>query len=283
MATVLVLGSTGRFGGIAAALLQRGHSVRAATRDPRSPAAGDLRRHGADVVTADLEDLDSLRTAARSADVVFAGGTAHAAGPAADVRHGANVVRAARDADVAHLVYVSVAGADRASDVPVFESKRAVEAQIGDLGIPATVVAPVYFMENLWNPWNLPALDAGRLPTPVGSARALQQVAIADVVAFSALVIEHRGEFLDRRIAIASDELTAQDAAAALDRLLGAPVDIEEPPAATANPLFRWLDRVGDHVDIDDLRARFPEVGWHRFAEWAAQQNLSRLRAGASR
>ena len=32
-----------------------------------------------------------------------------------------------------------------------------------------------------------------------------------------------------------------------------------------------------------DLRARFPEVGWHRFAEWAAQQNLSRLRAGASR
>src|SRR5436309_10790158 len=140
MSTVLVCGSTGRFREITPRLLERGHTVRAATRDPGAPAARDLRRRGATIVEADLDDVAGLRAAADGADAVFAGGTAHVAGPEADARHGANVAEAARDAGVGHLVYVSVAGADRHSGVPVFASKRAVEGRIRALGVPATIV-----------------------------------------------------------------------------------------------------------------------------------------------
>jgi uncharacterized protein YbjT (DUF2867 family) len=283
MATVLVLGSTGRFRGIVPALLAQGHAVRAATRDSQGSVANELGDLGADVVAADLDDVASLRAAADSADAVFGAGTAHVAGPQGDVRHGVNLAEAAREAGVGHVVYVSVAGAGEPSDVPVFESKRAVEARIREFELPATIVAPVYLMENLWNPWNLPVLEAGRLPSPVPSGQALQQVALADVVAFSVLALGRREELLGERLPIASDELTAREAAAEIAQLLDAPIEVEEPVSPPPNPLFRWLAEVGDHVGVDEVRARFPEIGWHRFGDWAATQDLGRLRAAAAR
>ena len=33
---------------------------------------------------------------------------------------------------------------------------------------------------------------------------------------------------------------------------------------------------------VDGLRARFPDVGWHRFADWAATQDLDAIRAAAA-
>jgi uncharacterized protein YbjT (DUF2867 family) len=49
-----------------------------------------------------------------------------------------------RDAGGAHLVFVSVAAADRPTGVPVFDSKHAVEQHIRRVGVPYTIIAPVY-------------------------------------------------------------------------------------------------------------------------------------------
>src|SRR5262249_10952059 len=61
---VLVAGATGRFGQIPDLPLARGHAVRAATRNPDSPAAARLAALGAEVVRADFEDRRSLAAAA---------------------------------------------------------------------------------------------------------------------------------------------------------------------------------------------------------------------------
>ncbi|MCA1703941.1 MAG: NmrA family NAD(P)-binding protein, partial [Actinobacteria bacterium] len=155
--TVLVTGASGRLGGVAPLLLAGGHRVRALTREPDSAAGLELRRLGASVVRGDFDDLQSLVAAAEGVDAIFATGTAHKAGPEGEVRHGMNVAEAAKAAGVGHFVYSSAAGADRGTGVPVFESKGQVERQIRSLGLPYTIIAPVYFMENLFNPWNLPA------------------------------------------------------------------------------------------------------------------------------
>jgi uncharacterized protein YbjT (DUF2867 family) len=48
--TVLVTGATGKQGGrVARALLGKGHTVRALTRKPDSPAAQELKKLGADI------------------------------------------------------------------------------------------------------------------------------------------------------------------------------------------------------------------------------------------
>src|SRR2546430_14500253 len=85
---VLVTGATGRYGAIGERLQARGHSVRAMTRDSRSPAAERLRAAGAEVVLGDFEDPATIAQAARGVDAVFATGTAHRAGLDGELRHG---------------------------------------------------------------------------------------------------------------------------------------------------------------------------------------------------
>jgi uncharacterized protein YbjT (DUF2867 family) len=177
---------------------------------------------------------------------------------------------------VAHLIYSSGDGASEDSPLPLFRAKFEVEQHIRSLAIPHTVLAPVYFMENLFNPWNLSALAAGVFPSPIPVDTPLQQVAIADVAAFAASVIERPEQFVGERITIASDELTAVDAARSLSRVVGRDFDAEQvspdhlPPGVSA--LFGWLERVGHDVDIEALHRRAPDVGWHTYETWADSQ-----------
>jgi uncharacterized protein YbjT (DUF2867 family) len=196
--------------------------------------------------------------------------------PDGEAQHGLALAEAVRTAAVPHLVYVSGAGAERPTGVPVFDSKRAVEERIGQLRLAAAVLAPVYFMENAFNPWNLAALGAGRFPLPLPGDRVLQQVAIEDIAAVAVLVLEQPDRFAGKRIELASDELSGRDAAAALSRATSRPFEFEEMARdALASPLrilFDWLDRVGTSVDIAGLRSAYPEIRWHRFEDWAGAQ-----------
>lgn len=271
--TVLFCGATGRLAALTPLLLRRGCQVLAATRDPASPAARRLLEAGARLVRADFDDPASLRAAAAQAGAVVAAGTAHAAGPAADIRHGRNIIDAARAAQTGHLVYLTVAGASHPTGVPVIDSKHAVEQYLRGSGVPYTIIAPVYFMENVWNPWNQAALATGRWPSPVTRARLLQQIPLADVLAFTVHVLDSRDVMLGQRIEIASDQLTAEHAAAVISSLVSHPVQIAEPPPAQVNPLSAWLEHVGPAVDIAALRRRYRQVGWHSFADWAATQD----------
>jgi hypothetical protein len=121
-------------------------------------------------------------------------------------------------------------------------------------------------MENVFNPWNHAALEAGVFPSPIAIDVPLQQIAIADLVSFAALAIERPAEFAGRRIALASDELTALNAAGAL----GLRAEHTTPEAPGLRALFGWLERDGHHVDIGALRDQHPEVGWHDYPSWAA-------------
>lgn len=244
------------------------------TRDPGSQAADRLRRIGAEVVVGDFDSAQTIELAAAGMDAVFATGTAHKAGPDGELRHGRNLADAAAGGCVAHLVYSSGDGAAADSPLPLFRAKFAVEEHIRSLGVPHTILAPVYFMENLFNRWNLPALRVGVLPTPIPVDVPLQQLAVADVAHFAALVIEHPDEFADRRIPLASDELTATQASSAVSRAIGRELHAEQTPPEQVGPglsaLFRWLERNGHHVDFTALRAHYPEVGWHDYSTWVA-------------
>ena len=268
--TALVAGGTGRVGvPVTCRLLARHHRARVMTRGGHS---ADIPA-GAEQVRGDFDDPDSLVRAMRDVDVVIATGTAHRAGPQGEARHGANLVSAAARAGIAHLVYISGAGADAPTGIPVLESKRSVEAHIHDAGVPATILAPAYFMENAFNPWNLPALRDSTFPLALPRSRALAQVAIDDVAAFAVLAAEQRGRFLGRRIELASDQLTGPQAAERLSRVTGhrfEHVQGELPPPL--RPLFAWLASRGFGIDVQRLHATYPEVPWQTFEQWASRQ-----------
>jgi uncharacterized protein YbjT (DUF2867 family) len=279
--TILVTGATGRLGLIAQLLVRRGQRIRAMTRDPRSQIAIGLAAAGAEIVPGDFDDRASLEAAASGAEIAIAAGTAHRAGPDGEARHGINFAEAAAAAGVSHLIYISGAGADRPTGVPVFESKRAVEERIRTLGVPHTIIAPVYFMENAFNPWNRAHLQAARFPLPLPADRELKQVAIADIASFVAHAVAHVHELENQRIEIASDVLTGTRAAEILTGATGRRFEFESLPIDGVNPgmarLFEWLDRFGEPADVAGLRAAYPAVGWHTFEEWATAQDWERL------
>src|SRR5438045_3946848 len=118
--TVVVTGATGKQGGaVARSLLARGHEVRAVTRRPDSANATQLASAGASLVGASLEDTAALIKALEGATSLFAMTTPFEKGTAAETRQGVSAADAARAAGV-HLVYTSVASADRQTGIPHF-------------------------------------------------------------------------------------------------------------------------------------------------------------------
>src|SRR5262249_56055761 len=65
-------------------------------------------------------------------------------------REGKNIGDAAKRAGVEHFVYSSAGGAERNSGIDHFESKWEIENYIRKLGLPATMIRPVAFMENYY-------------------------------------------------------------------------------------------------------------------------------------
>ena len=152
---IVVTGATGQQGGATARhLLAQGWRVRAFVRDPIKPAAQELAAKGAELVQGDLDDRASLDRALSGAYGAFSVQTFMGPeGPIGEARQGMVLADAAKAAGIQHLVYTSVGGAERKSGLPHFESKWQIEEHIRSLGLPATILRPVFFMENLRSPW----------------------------------------------------------------------------------------------------------------------------------
>jgi len=243
-----------------------------------------LRERGVEVVVGDFTDRDSLVRAARGADAVYAMSTPYEQGAEQETAQGITITDAARAARIAHFVYSSVASADRGTGIGHFDGKYSVEKHIQASGMPYTIVAPVFFMENLLQPWTLPSLRQGKLAMALPAGRPLQQVAVTDIGAFVAAVIDRGDTLFGRRVDIAGDELTGDQAAAVLSKVTGREIRYEGfPPAGLRAQsedmalMFEWFDSTGYAADIKSLRRHFPEVMWHTFEEWARKQDWSVL------
>jgi uncharacterized protein YbjT (DUF2867 family) len=283
--SILVTGATGQQGGaVARALLSRGHRVKALTRKPDSDGARRLASAGADVVAGDLADAASIVKAAKDVDTMFLMGNSYEAGLEEETRQGIIAADAAKAAGVGHLIYSSVADADKKTGIPHFESKYLVEKHVAGLGIPYTISAPVAFMENVVAPWSIGALRQGTHAFAMPPKRVLQLVALADIGAFVAALAERREQVFGKRFDFAGDELSGEEQAKILSEAIGRPIGYQEIPIAAARQqsedaalMFEWFDRVGYDVDIAALRRNFPEVRWHSFADWARAFDWSAL------
>lgn len=283
--TVLITGASGQHGGaIARRLLERGHQVRAYTRKADAPAAQELRKLGAQIVTGGFEDAAALEQAARGTDVAFLMGTPYEAGIEAETRQGLAAFEAIRRARPGHVVYSSVANADKNTGIPHFDSKVPIERAVAASGLPYTIVAPVFFMDNLRSPWWLPGLQQGAWTLAMPRGRKLQQVPVADLGRFGAHVIENHAQFQGQRIDIASDELSGEEVVAILSKVSGRTITYQEIPLDAVRAsnedfarMLEWFDKVGYSADIAGLRQRYPEVGWHTFEQWAKAQDWSML------
>ena len=280
MGTMFVTGATGKQGGaVVRGLMARGHTVRAFTRKADSPAAKALAEAGAKIFVGALEDRASLDKAIAGVDAVFSMGTPFESGPEVEVRQGINVADAAKAAG-AYVVYTSVASADRATGIPHFDSKFRVEEHIRSIGVRAAIIAPVYFMENVY--FAADQLKAGVYATPLASARKLAQIAIDDIGACAIAALENPARYAGTRHDLAGDDVSGEDAVAILSRVSGKPFKyfqipmemIRERMGDDGAKMYEWFERTGYTWERAALARAFPEVTWTSFETWAKRQPM---------
>ncbi|BCY09136.1 NmrA family NAD(P)-binding protein [Actinoplanes sp. L3-i22] len=279
MTTVLVIGATGKQGGaVAELLLRHGHEVTAYVRSSGSPPARALSAAGARLFVGDLSDPAALAGAARGADAVFALSVPFGAGGAEEeAAQGRLLVDAAARAG-AHLVYSSVRGADRmvATGIDHADSKQLTEAYLRAQEVRATVLGPVYFMENVLN-LGFSRLGDGILANPLSAGKPLDQVTVRDIAGLAVAAIEHPDRFVGRRIDVVSNRVTGQEAARILGEVLGREIPYRRLPldqvrqwaGAEIADMFQRFEDNTDFLDVDGLHAAYPGVAWHSYADWA--------------
>jgi uncharacterized protein YbjT (DUF2867 family) len=266
---ILVTGATGHQGGATARhLLQQGFRVRALTRDPAKPSARALAERGAEVVEGDLDDRGSVDRALRGAHGVYSVQNFWETGYEREVEQGVRLADAAKAAGIEHFVYSSVGSAHRDTGLAHFESKWTVENHIRAIGLPHTILRPVFFMDNWESPFLRGAVLAGTIGMPLDPSATFQQVAVDDVGAFAAKAFEDRDRWLGRAVDLAGDERTVPEIADVFSRVIGRPVRYHQVPwdeyrkAAGEEyyKMFRWFNEVGYDADIAALRTEYPAL-----------------------
>ncbi|GAB2639445.1 NmrA/HSCARG family protein [Nocardia goodfellowii] len=286
---VLVIGATGQQGrATTRQLLERGWEVKAFVRDPEAPAARALRKAGAELPVGDLDDIGSVRAAMTGAYGVFMmltmmeGVHITAEGVAAEERRGKTVVDLAAELGIRHFVYSSLKGAGEDSGVEYYAAKEAIESYIGDSGLPATILRPVFFMDN-FNTFNRPMrTERGDILVnlAVRPDIPMELISVHDIGAFAAVAFDHPAEYLGRTVPLSGDRLTPPQIAEVFGRITELPAHSNQIPVEQVmafdeqvGKMFAYFNKgAGEPVDTAALRARHPGLmdleTWLRSTDW---------------
>ncbi|MGW3953523.1 NmrA family NAD(P)-binding protein [Streptomyces sp. NPDC004752] len=300
-APVLVAGATGRQGGATArALLAAGVPVRALVRDPATGRAKAVEALGAELVTGDLDDRDSVIRAAEGARAVFSVQMPdlNGRGFEGEFAQAVHLIEGALAAGVPQFIHTSVSGAGQhtqspgwaegrwAAMEPYYSTKAGIQDRVRTAGFEHwTLIKPGFFMENFLpsEAFLFPRGVEGGLVSLLKPGTWLSLVAVDDIGRAAAAAVAAPERFDGVELELASDYLTMSDIAETLSRVLGteltAPdMTLEEATAAGMPAMGTGHDRMnetGQPARPEYARALgIPLTG---FEQWARQH----LRASA--
>ena len=237
---IAVVGSTGaQGGGLARAILadpSGGFAVRAITRDPSKDKAKALAAAGAEVVSADLDDVESLKEAFEGAHGVF-GVTNFWEHFSAEKEkaQAKNIAEAAAAAGVKHVIWSTLEDTRQFMTpddkrmpflqekyrVPHFDAKA--EANAFFSGVPATMLVTSFYWDNLYMFGLAPKKDeSGQYSWafPMGDAK-LAGIAAEDIGKVAYGIFKAGQQYVGKTVGIAGEFLTIEQMGQTLAKNLG--------------------------------------------------------------
>jgi len=248
---IAVAGATGaQGGGLVRAILSDpsgGFAARALTRNVNSEKAKELAKLGAEVVAADVENVESLKKAFQGAYGAYCVTFfwEHFS-PEKELSQASNMAHAAKHAGVQHVIWSTLEDTRKwvpLSDnrmptlmgkykVPHFDAKAEADHMFTELGLPVTFLLTSFYWDNLIHFGMGPKKGAdGKLSftLPMGDKK-LPGIAAEDIGRCAYGIFKKGREFIGKRVGIAGEHLTGGQMSAALARALGQEVRFNDVP-----------------------------------------------------
>ncbi len=239
---IAVVGATGMQGGglVRAIVNDKGgeFAARALTRKTDSDKAKAMTKLGAEVVAADLDDVESLKRAFAGAYGAFCltNFWEHFS-PERELAQAKNMAQAAKAAHVKHVIWSTLEDTRKwvpLSDnrmptlmdkykVPHFDAKGAADRLFTESGVPTTLLLTSFYWDNLimfgMGPKKGPD---GKLAftLPMGDKK-LPGIAAEDIGKCALGVFKNGREYMGKTVGIAGEHLTGAQMAAGLTKILG--------------------------------------------------------------
>ena len=302
---IVVLGATGaQGGGLVRAILNDPSSTfaaRALTRDAKSEKAKELATLGAEIVEADVDDVESLKRAFQGAYGAYCVTFfwEHFL-PEKELAQAKNMAEAAKHADLEHVIWSTLEDTRKwvpVSDermptlmgkykVPHFDVKGEANQIFTDLGVPTTFLLTSFYWDNLiyfgMGPKRGPD---GKLAItlPMGDKK-LPGIAAEDIGRCAYGIFKKDHEYIGKTVGIAGGHLTGEQMAAALTRALGqevgynaVPPDVYRsfgfPGAEDLGNMFQFKRDFEQYYcgarNLDEARALNPSL--QTFDQWLAR------------
>ncbi|MEO8336245.1 MAG: NmrA/HSCARG family protein [bacterium] len=250
---IAVVGATGaQGGGLAHAILADTDSefaVRAITRDVNSDKAKALAALGAEVVAADVDDLNSITKAFEGAYgaycVTFFW---NHYSPETEITSATNLATAAKAAGLKHVIWSTLEDTrhfvplsdDRMPTlqgkykVPHFDAKGEADHVFTDLGVPTTFLYASFYWENFISFGAGPKKGPDgqlALTLPIGNAK-MAGVAAEDIGKVAYGIFKEGLSLVGKKIGVAGEILDGTTMAAAMSKAIGQPVAFNDIPPA---------------------------------------------------
>ena len=266
---IAVVGATcSQGGGLARAILDDGgdYRLRAITRNPDSDAARALADRGAEVVQADLDDVESLKQAFDGAyGAFFVTNFWEHFSPEKEQAQVANLAEAAKAADLQHVIWSTLEDTRRwvpldddrmptlqeKYKVPHFDAKGGADHEFTDRGVPTTFLLTSFYWDNFIHFGLGPQrMEDGSLALvfPLGDAK-MPGIAAEDIGRTAYGIFKAGDRYIGETVGISGEHISAQEMADAMTQTLGQDVGYTNVPPE----VYRGFDFDGS----DDLGNMF--------------------------
>jgi uncharacterized protein YbjT (DUF2867 family) len=226
---ILVTGATGNIGQpLVHELEARGAAFRILARDRDKTLA---LFPSADIVEADLNESRSIATALDGAERIFL------LNPGIGTEHTSNIVLAATNTRVRHIVLLSSLYADQNPLPSMGRWHHEREQILESSGIPNTFLRPGGFMTNLFE-W-IPTIREGFVLDPIGPGR-VALIDPVDVAASIAVVLTESGHEGKRYVLTGDEPLTVAEQTEILARVLDRPIAVRTANTVSDAVSFRY-------------------------------------------
>jgi uncharacterized protein YbjT (DUF2867 family) len=307
---IAVVGATGaQGGGLVRAILSdvnSGFTARGLTRNINSDKATELAKLGADVVAADLDELESLKRAFEGAYGAYCVTNfwEHLS-PEKELAQATNMAHAAKEAGLEHVIWSTFEDTRRwvplgdnrmptlmgKYKVPHFDAKGEANHVFTGLGVPTTFLLTSFYWDNFIHFGMGPKRGPDgtlAITIPMGDKK-LPGIAAEDIGKCAYGIFQRKDELIGKTIGVAGEHLTGTEMAAGLTRALGQEVRHNDVSPDVYRSLgFPGADDLGnmfqfkrdfneiycDARNVDAARALNP--GLQTFDAWLAQ-NKSRI------